>query len=309
MNLQKYLSSELNVPESEVVRFSTFAPKKYKVYTIPKRTSGHRVIAHPSKKLKGYQRILTKYLEGKLRISDFAFAYRKGLSIKENAEKHRHSKYLLKMDFENFFNSITPNLFFKFLGFIEHDFDEHDFFILKRLLFWSPSKKISGKLVLSVGAPSSPFISNFIMYFFDEELGRRCAEKGIRYTRYADDLTFSTSNKDVLFEVPQEVRLLARELFDGQLTIKESKTVFSSKAHNRHVTGITITNEGELSLGRERKRYISALVHKYGAGALPAEDLDHLKGLLAFSRDVEPDFFRKIEVKYSKKVLRRLISG
>jgi retron-type reverse transcriptase len=266
------------------------------------------VIAHPSRELKEYQRTLTKYLENMLRVSDFAFAYRKGRGIKENAKKHRHSKYLLKMDFENFFNSITPALFFKSLDFFEHNFDDRDLFLLKRILFWSPSKRVNGKLVLSVGAPSSPFISNFIMYVFDEELGTRCASKGICYTRYADDLTFSTSNKDILFEVPQEVRLLAKELYDGQLTIKESKTVFSSKAHNRHVTGITITNEGDLSLGRERKRYISALVHKYRNGVLPSEDLDHLKGLLAFSKDIEPNFFRRIEAKYSKDVLSRLMS-
>jgi len=98
MSLIEQLALKLNKSEGEVSRFLQSAPKKYKVYTIPKRTSGHRVIAQPSKELKKYQR---NYLEiQNLPIHDSAMAYRDGLSIKQNAISHKNNPYLLKMDLE-----------------------------------------------------------------------------------------------------------------------------------------------------------------------------------------------------------------
>ena len=82
--------------ESDVLFFSKNAPKKYKVYTIPKRTSGQRVIAHPSKELKEVQKKLSQILASDLKSHEEAYAYKKGLSIKDNAEQHLNTKYLLK---------------------------------------------------------------------------------------------------------------------------------------------------------------------------------------------------------------------
>lgn len=63
MQLYQFLCSELSVSKQEVSQFALSAPKKYKVYTIPKRTSGKRTIAHPAKELKKYQRTLMNFLE------------------------------------------------------------------------------------------------------------------------------------------------------------------------------------------------------------------------------------------------------
>ena len=98
-------------------------------------------------------------------------------------------------------------------------------------------------LVLSIGAPSSPLISNFIMYSFDEELVTICLNKKIMYTRYADDITFSTRIKNNLFELPEIISNLLKEIRKG-VEINSKKTIFTSKAHNRHVTGVTLTNSG-----------------------------------------------------------------
>ncbi|HCN8126267.1 TPA: RNA-directed DNA polymerase, partial [Escherichia coli] len=64
----------------------------------------------------------------------------------------------------------------------------------------------NGALVLSVGAPSSPFISNIVMSSFDEEISSFCKENKISYSRYADDLTFSTNERDVLGLAHQKVK-------------------------------------------------------------------------------------------------------
>jgi retron-type reverse transcriptase len=308
MNLLGLLNRELNkttfsMSESDVLFFSKNAPKKYKVYSIPKRNAGTRIIAHPSKELKRYQRILVNLFQDILPTHNAAFAYRKGLSIRENAECHKKSKYLLKMDFENFFNSINPLILKNELVKNKILYTAQDFELLQQLCFWCPSKKIGGKLILSVGAPTSPSISNFIMNQFDELVASWCKQRKITYTRYADDISFSTNIKTALFEVPKFIELTLKANFGKKISIKASKTVFSSKAHNRHITGVTITNEGELSIGRERKRYVSSLIHKFKLNMLAQEEIEHLKGLLGFAFHIEPVFRERMTNKYSMKTM------
>ncbi|EPL5632120.1 TPA: retron St85 family RNA-directed DNA polymerase [Proteus mirabilis] len=305
MTLIEQLALELKKSEDEVGRFLQSAPKKYKVYTIPKRTSGHRVIAQPSKELKEYQR---KFLEiQQLPIHGSAMAYRKGLGIKQNAIAHKNNPYLLKLDLENFFNSISTKLFWEVWKSILPLPTNQDMQTLENLLFWSPSKTTGGALVLSIGAPSSPLISNFFMYQFDCAVSNFCAENEIVYTRYADDLTFSTKHKDSLFVVPKVVKEKLAELFGGAIRINRKKTRFSSRAHNRHVTGITITNDGAISLGRERKRYIKHLVHQVQLNKLDTEGRQHLRGLIAFAKHVEPMFVQSLKRKYTSELITQII--
>jgi retron-type reverse transcriptase len=236
MQILQFLCQELSVTKQEIFVFVASAPKKYKVYTIPKKSSGTRVIAQPAKRLKDYQRSLLKFLETKLPIHEAAFAYKKNMGIKENAERHKMSSYLLKMDFQNFFYSISPKLFFDALNRHNIEFSSEDKFLLENILFFNPSKKTGGKLVLSIGAPSSPFISNFMMYFFDESIRKACLDLNVTYTRYADDLTFSSNTKNVLFKVPEIVKKLLRDCFGGSITVNEVKTVFSRLVGKENVT-------------------------------------------------------------------------
>lgn len=311
MNIMDLLFTELNKVElrttkSDISDFSQNASKKYRVYSIPKRTAGLRTIAHPSKELKTYQRIISDYFQKILPIHDVAFAYKKGSSIKLNAERHKKNKYLLKMDFENFFNSINPSLLKKQLINNNIKFTTKEFQLIEQLCFWCPSKMTGGKLILSVGAPVSPVISNFIMYDFDNTLALWCKSKKITYTRYADDISFSTNIKDLLFELPKYIEELLKIYFDNHISIKATKTVFSSKAHNRHITGVTITNDGTLSIGRERKRYISSLIHKYKLEKLTEEEIEHMKGLLSFAFDIEPLFKVRMFKKYSRETMDKI---
>ncbi len=298
------LAAKLNKSEPQVVSFLASAPLKYKVYTIPKRTSGHRVIAQPSRELKIYQRTFISIC--KLKIHSAAMAYREGLSIKDNAEAHCKNSYLLKIDLENFFNSISNELFWRVWQQHYELPTKSEKVLMERLLFWSPSKSAEGKLILSIGAPSSPLISNFFMYQFDELVSQQCEILKITYTRYADDLTFSTNQKDALFDIPKAVTGFLALLFGNSIIVNRRKTVFSSKAHNRHITGITINNKGELSLGRERKRYIKHLVHQYQTKKIDKETILQLKGLLAFSSHIEPDFINRLEAKYSPAVISQI---
>jgi len=306
MKILDFLCRELSKSELDVRVFAYNSPRKYRVYSIPKRKAGLRTIAHPAKELKVYQRALSSYLSDILPVHCASYAYKKGSSIKLNAERHKSNKYLLKMDFDNFFNSISSQLFKKIIFSTNTSISAKDLELLISLSFWSPNKKLNDKLILSVGAPISPLISNFIMYEFDTLIHDWCVNNKITYTRYADDISFSTNVRGALFNIPQIVKKSLKESFNSDIIINPSKTVYSSKAHNRHITGITITNAGELSLGRARKRYISSLIHKFKLNILDIENIEHMKGLLAFASHIEPDFIKRMENKYSQDTINQI---
>jgi RNA-directed DNA polymerase len=304
LNLRKYLVAN---NDNFISLFNSRPSTHYKVFKIPKRTVGFRVIAQPTPEVKHIQKQLVDILSPHILIHDAAMAYIKGVSIKTNAYKHSKSDFLLKTDFDNFFNSITPEMLFESLKLQEIKISPSDKNVLKEFLFWNRTKKEHGKLILSVGAPSSPFISNLIMCSFDKRIEQYCSQKEIIYTRYADDLTFSSNKKGILFTLLKDLRVILNDEFNKNITLNESKTVFSSKAHNRHVTGVTITNNNKLSIGREKKRYISALIHKFKNDKLSIDDIQHLKGLLSFASHIEGEFIERMNIKYGRTTVTSII--
>lgn len=306
MTFLKYLEDNLGMSSSEIQKFARTAPHRYKLYTIDKRNSNQkRLIAHPSKELKFVQRLLVAYFEEILPIHDSSHGYVKKKGIKTNALTHKNNNYLLKMDFSNFFPSITPDLLSEKLQLININFDYEDFELLKGLLFCKFNRL--DILRLSIGAPSSPLISNFILYNFDTLISNHCHDKGVTFTRYADDLTFSTKQENVLFEMPEVVKALIRDTSGGRISTNDKKTIFSSKAHNRHVTGITLTNDGALSIGRDRKRLISSMIHKFIYAQLDEHDIQKLQGYFAFAVHIEPNFHERMCNKYGQDNIANLV--
>lgn len=305
---QYLIEHQIHNSEQEFYAFIQYAPRRYNSYDIPKRTSGTRKIAQPTRKLKDYQRIIVSIFENTFLIHDCCMAYMKGKDIKTNALIHSGNTFFLKMDFTDFFNSITPKLFFEGCERQKIDLNWADKETLEKILFWCENK-YSKELVLSIGAPSSPFISNFVMYSFDEVLNEYCKKNGITYTRYADDLTFSTSTSGILFSVPDIVRGTLLQFYGTKIQINQFKTAFSSKKHNRHVTGLTITNDNNISIGREKKRYIKHLVHNFIEEKITLEDLNYLRGYLGFIKYVEPSFLISLEQKYTQNVIQKIRLG
>lgn len=302
MNIIESISEDLLMPEKELLSFSSTAPRRYKKYTIAKRNSDEkRLIAHPSKEVKFLQRLLVTHMEDKLPIHDSANAYVKQKGIKSNALAHKDNQYLLKMDFKNFFLSITPDILIEQMLSWGIELDNRNIDFISGMLFWKLRR--NSPLRLSIGAPSSPFISNVIMYNFDYLIEKECKVMGITYTRYADDLAFSTNTRDVLFEITKLVKNTLKKLYGSKIRVNTNKTVFSSKKFNRHITGITLTNNNLLSVGRKKKRYISSLVHKYILKLLSDEETLQLKGLLAHVSNIEPLFIGRLSNKYGIDVM------
>ncbi|WP_254073144.1 reverse transcriptase domain-containing protein, partial [Acidisphaera sp. S103] len=150
-------------------------------------------------------------------------------------------------------------------------------------------RRIKGEqlLKLSIGAPSSPSLCNILLFEFDKLVDAEARKRGIIYTRYADDLTFSGQRVGMLKDMIKVVQKSTRDIVRPRLTVNSAKTTFITASRRRVVTGVTLANDGALSLGRDRKRLISAQVHHASLGKLSPGDLELLAGQLAFANVVE----------------------
>ncbi len=300
--LVEQLHQELGLSEAQVMRLIARSPHTYKVYTIPKKTGGVRVIAQPAKETKAMQYWLIENVFNLLPIHASATAYNKGASIKMNAYAHAKNSYLSKFDFKDFFTSIkAPDLREHLTRHLNDAYSVEDIAFIARIS--CILLKGARELCLSIGAPSSPLLSNSVMYDFDELLHSWCKKRKIVYTRYADDLTFSSNKSGTAEDIEIALKGAIRQILYPRLRINNKKTIHLSKKSQRRVTGIVINNEGQLSLGRDKKRLISALIHKFSIGNLDPELHPKLQGLLGFALDVEPLFFNNMKDKYGAAVL------
>lgn len=303
MKIVEYLSDALSLDAVRINNYIATCPHRYKRYTIPKRNSpGQRLIAQPAKELKVLQRVVCGEFLSELPVHESCTAYRKNRSIRDNAIRHAKHNYLLKMDFKDFFPSIIPlDLIHHVTRHIESELCEEDKTVLGKLFFFAPDR--SGRLVLSIGAPTSPFISNTIMHEFDTIISQKSMEKGIIYTRYADDITFSTNKKNILFEHEEAITETLNKCEYPTIRINENKTVFLSRKDNMHVTGLVLSNDGKVSIGRKKKKYIRSLIYQHINQTIGEEEKSYLVGYLSFCWSVEPEFIARLENKYGKLVI------
>lgn len=308
MNILKSISLDLMIPEATLDHIIRSAPYRYKVFEIDKRDGKtKRTIAQPAKELKAIQYWVMDKVLSAFPIHCAAMAYRKGRSIATNAAKHAPARFLLKMDFKDFFPSITGEDFEAFLaGGDGIDLSREDIVRLKKILFWN--RRREGRLVMSIGAPSSPMLSNILLYDFDKRMQAFCAKKKVRYSRYADDLTFSTNRPDVLREVEVQVAEICKRMEHPKLLLNSEKTVHASRGGARRVTGLALANSGEVSLGHARKRLIRAQVHHFLAGGLSPDESAKLRGMLAFVNSVEPVFIQRLSAHYGTAAIDRIIN-
>jgi len=305
ISLSKLLHTSLGITQSQLERLVQRSPNTYKTYVISKRSGGFRTIAQPARETKFVQYWLIDNVFSKLLVHETATAYKKGASIKANVAVHVANTYIAKFDFSDFFSSIKYDHLLSFLSIhLSERFDADDISKIAQI----SCIKHTGQntLCLSVGAPSSPMLSNAIMYEFDCRVSDWASDNDFSYSRYADDLTFSTNTKGICSEIETKLQEFVADLEHVLVVLNEKKTVHLSKKFQRRVTGLVINNNDAISLGRDRKREISALIHKFSLNRLPGEDIFRLQGLLGFASDVEPEFIARMNRKYGNQLVQEI---
>lgn len=308
MTLVSQVARYIGWSERDLETYSRVAPRTYRKYSVPKRGGkGVRRIAHPAKTTKAIQYALMAILLDRLPVHDSAIAYRLGRKspLRQSCLVHAKYRYTIKLDFTDFFPSIRPvDLRTAILASPLHCHFasvEDDARLCEDALFMVVQPGVRG---LAIGAPSSPVISNVVMYQLDGLLHAASAERRGFYSRYADDMAFSCNKKGLCSEFERVVRQLIRNIeAPGHLVINESKTRYMSRAGRRTLTGLFMTPDQTLSIGRKKKRYIKSLLNAARFGALDEEKQEYLAGYLSFVRDVEPQFYNRLVIKYGGKVV------
>jgi len=275
-------------------RYAETASKRYKVYAIPKRTGGVRVIEQPSREIKAIQRWLSRALFKRFPVHRNSTAYSTGSSIRENAMRHVNSHFTLHADFQSFFPSFSGDHVELFLREnctkVDLDISNDDIFFVRNI--------VCRYNALTIGAPSSPILTNIMMFEFDNFITDWCETRNLVYTRYADDLFLSSFGPSELSHGLSKIEESARLCRFADLHLNHDKTAFLSKRYRRSITGIVVTPDHSLSIGLGRKTRIKSDIYQYKIGRLDPSEWPRVRGTLAFIRDVEPTFYATLTRKY-----------
>ena len=175
----------LQVTEQDLI-YLLYRPRpRYRVFKMPKRAGGKREISSPVGSLGILQRKLNQVLQAVYRPRRAAHGFARGRSIRTNAAVHAGRRVILNLDLEDFFPTIH---FGRVRGMLEAPP-----YGLPRAAAQVLAQICTADRVLRQGAPTSPVVSNMICAKLDSELGRLAQGGRCFYTRYADDITFSTS--------------------------------------------------------------------------------------------------------------------
>jgi len=299
MSVLERIAAETGIPLNRLMLIAQTADFRYKQYTIPKRSGGTRLIQHPARELKFLQHWIIDHVLTLSRVHDAATAYLKQSSVRRNAALHADNKYFLRIDFKDFFPSITLADVTNLLKNLTAE---------DRAVLTEEDIKIIGKIVtrngrLTIGAPSSPIISNAIMYEFDDAMRQLARSHYSVYSRYADDLVFSTKSPHLLESLLPRIREYIASSESPSLQINEDKLAFNSKKRQVRVTGLIIDCQSQVSIGRAAKKKARALVHQFALGKLDPVQASYLKGYLGYVNAAEPKFMDALRRKYGNEII------
>lgn len=231
--------------------------KRYATFAIKKKSGGERTINAPVRGLKSILRSLNFVLQCIYEPHNAATGFVLNKSIVDNAKVHVGNHYVYSLDLKDFFHSFDRNRVKMGLVFKPFNLNgdrEHLAFLLTNLC--THPFEINGEIknVLPQGSPTSPTITNILCKKLDRRLTGLAKRFGAKYTRYADDITFSSQN--YIYNKEEFIKELERIILEDnllkingnqkeigpQLKINTDKTRLQNSAYRQEVTGL-IVNE------------------------------------------------------------------
>ena len=267
----------LEVPYGQLMYITSQRADKYgySTFTIPKRSGEDRTISAPHPTLKILQSKMNHILKlvYEPRASTHGFA--EGRSVRTNAERHTKRRYVLNIDLVDFFPSIHFGRIRGVLMSKPYGVGAPAATVLARIC----SQETPDGRKLPQGAPTSPILSNMVCRRMDRELSALARESHCTYSRYADDITFSTNAR----EFPQNVAAygpsggtndvvlgddLRRIINENDFTINESKVRIQKRGQHQEVTGLTVNQFPNVR--RNFIRQIRAMLHDWSVNGYDA---------------------------------------
>jgi len=234
----------------------TLCKKRYQTFTIKKKSGADRTIHAPVKGLKSILRSLNFVLQCVYEPHEAATGFVLEKSIVDNAKKHVKHHYVLNMDLKDFFHTFDRNRVK--MGFMYEPFnlngDKEPLAFLLASLCTHPFE-IDGevKTVLPQGSPTSPTLTNILCKKLDRRLTGLANRFGATYTRYADDITFSSPQNIYTDEAfNKELKRIIEE--DQKLVINPKKTRLQKAGYRQEATGLIVNDKVNV-----RRRYVKQI--------------------------------------------------
>jgi RNA-directed DNA polymerase len=293
-------SNYTNLSKHIIYQFSKNSIYYYKEYDIPKKSGGIRKIYQPSKNLKGLQSWILINILNKLKSSEAAKGFEKKMSLNDNVIPHRNSNVILNLDLKDFFPSIHADRVFNI--FFSIGYNKSISTIFTNLCTYNDT--------LPQGSPCSPKLANLICWNLDNRIQGFVGKRGIIYTRYADDLTFSGL-------IPQRVikilPTLKEIINDEDFKINNKKTRFIGLSRKREITGL-ILYKSTYGIGREKYRELRPKIFnltKFDKDDKTQEkNINHINGWISYIKSVDKKryglvlkYIENLKKNYPKKLI------
>ncbi|MDI3248560.1 MULTISPECIES: reverse transcriptase family protein [Pseudomonas] len=325
----KHLAHVANVPYPFLHRTisRTYRTEAYNVFKLRKPNVGHspdrfRWICAPSEDLLRVQRWINTNILSRVEPHEASYAYDKRHGVLEAAELHCGAEWLIKLDLTNFFESILePRVYDLFRSF---GYQPLVAFELARLCTrvrssGNPDRRFgNGELPAGLpypadprighvpqGAATSPRIANLVMQSLDESLQDYALEKDLVYSRYADDLVFSSKKAFDRSHAHQHIKSINARLIEGGFWLNEAKTKIIAPGARKIVLGLLVDGDTP-RLPKSYKKCVSDHLYYLSHPAIDAKThakhrgfqslqglINHVSGKIAYGYSIEQDWAKK----------------
>lgn len=288
------LAMFLKIPISKLtyILYVVNPDKCYHSFSIPKKSGGERIIDAPNDDLKPIQIKLSKCLwEYQQDIwkrngitPNIAHAFQPGKSIFTNAKIHKNKRYVFNTDLKDFFGSFH-------FGRVRGFFNKNKEFMLPIEVATVIAQLVCYKGKLPQGAPTSPIITNMICSILDIHLLKVAKKYKLDYTRYADDMTFSTNDRHFIDNYSAFYQEIKQKIEYSGFEINEKKNRLQYKDSKQVVTGLVVNKK--LSIDHNYYKQTRAMAHNlYTKGSFVLENgktgtINQLEGRFSFINQVD----------------------
>lgn len=267
---------------------------RYKSFAIPKRNGGVRNIVAPQDDLKKIQRKLARFLynthsefiKNNNIKANISHGFEKNKSIITNAKIHKNKKYVLNLDIQDFFPSFN-------FGRVRGFFMKSKMFKFSEEMATLIAQLTCYKGALPQGAPTSPIISNLIFNIIDIRILPLAKKYKLHYTRYADDLTFSTNEKEFGNNESKFELELTKLINESGFEINKEKTRLQYYYSRQEVTGLTVNKK--VNVNKQFIKLTRAMAHElYKTGSFTINDeigsIKQLEGRFSFINQLDVNY-------------------
>lgn len=262
----------------------------YNTLEVPKKNGDTRTICVPNKNLKKvqkklYNKLSTYYDEIKTQnnfTSKISHGFEKNRSIVTNAEVHKNKRYVVNLDLLDFFPSIN-------FGRVRSYFIKNNYFEINDDIATILAQLTCYKGTLPQGASTSPLIANMICNIMDIRILKIAKKYRLDYTRYADDLTFSTNNKYFLNDYDKFLEDIKNIIHRSGFELNSKKTRLLFSNSRQEVTGLVVNKK--ISVPKEYYKNTRAMAHSlYKNGYFLIDDevgtIEQLEGRFSFINQI-----------------------